>query len=91
MCACSLQLEEHQKDGLGGISVTESDKCFDLPSLTKKKETEYRKPSWKGREAWGLMEAHHSQSSKGQRKDGRSGMWKAEIKHISFSVSFSHM
>lgn len=90
-CACNLQLEEHQKGGLGGISVIEGDYCFDLPSLTKKKETEYRKPYWKGRQAWGLMEAHHSQRSKGLRKDGRWGIRKAEIKHISFSVSFSHM
>lgn len=33
------------------ISVIEGDKCFNLTRLTKKKETEYRKPYWKGREA----------------------------------------
>lgn len=27
-------MEEHQKGGLGGISVMEGDKWFDLPSLT---------------------------------------------------------
>lgn len=49
----------------------EGDKCFDLPSLTKKKETEYQKPCWKGREACGLMKA---KSSKCLRKDGRLGI-----------------
>lgn len=43
-----------KKGGLGGIRVTESDKCFDLPSLTKEKETEYRKPFWKGMRAPGI-------------------------------------
>lgn len=34
----------------GWISVIEGDKRFDLTSLTKKKETEFRKPYWKGKE-----------------------------------------
>lgn len=31
---CNLQLEEHQKAGLGWIPVIEGDECCDLPSLT---------------------------------------------------------
>lgn len=37
------------------------------------------------------MKAQHSKSSKCLRKDGRLGIGKAEIKHVSFSVSFIPM
>lgn len=58
--------------------------------LTTEEDTEYRKPYWKGREAWGLMKPHHSKNSKWMINNGRLCIWKAEIKDISFSVFLDH-